>query len=114
ASPMGAAATISSCLRWKGGVKSKKYRFVFAVVIFIGIITSALGVEPLEVLLLAQALNDVILLIIEILIFIILNKKNMIGTIINFIILNIIWMFLVLVELFLGIYSLVVAIQSLL
>src|SRR5699024_12463434 len=90
ASPMGAAATISSCLRWKGGVKSKKYRFVFAVVIFIGIITSALGFEPLEVLLLAHALNGVILPIIALLIFIILNKKNMMGNFANGVVLNII------------------------
>ncbi|WP_301420301.1 Nramp family divalent metal transporter [Mammaliicoccus lentus] len=114
ASPMGAAATISSCLRWKGGVKSKKYRFVFAVVIFIGIITSALGFEPLEVLLLAQALNGVILPIIAILIFIILNKKNMMGKFANGVVLNIIGLFVVLVVSFLGIYSLVDAIQSLL
>lgn len=114
ASPMGAAATISSCLRWKGGVKSKKYRFVFAVVIFIGIITSALGFEPLEVLLLAQALNGVILPIIAILIFIILNKKNMMGKFANGIVLNIIGLFVVLVVSFLGVYSLVDAIQSLL
>lgn len=114
ASPMGAAATISSCLRWKGGVKSKKYRFVFAIVIFIGIFTSALGFEPLEVLLLAQALNGVILPIIAILIFIILNKKNMMGKFANGIVLNIIGLFVVLVVSFLGIYSVVDAIQSLL
>ncbi|WP_239750059.1 Nramp family divalent metal transporter [Mammaliicoccus sp. H-M34] len=112
ASPMGAAATISSCLRWKGGVKSKKYRLVFAIVIFIGIITSSLGFEPLEVLLIAQALNGIILPLIAVLIFIILNKKNMMGKFANGIVLNIIGIFVVLVVSFLGIYSLVDAIQS--
>ncbi|WP_239700453.1 Nramp family divalent metal transporter [Mammaliicoccus sp. D-M17] len=112
ASPMGAAATISSCLRWKGGVKSKKYRLVFAIVIFIGIITSSLGFEPLEVLLIAQALNGIILPLIAVLIFIILNKKNMMGKFANGIVLNIIGIFVVLVVSFLGIYSLIDAIQS--
>ncbi|MDT3995771.1 Nramp family divalent metal transporter [Mammaliicoccus fleurettii] len=112
ASPMGAAATISSCLRWKGGVKSKKYRLVFAIVIFIGIIISSLGFEPLEVLLIAQALNGIILPLIAVLIFIILNKKNMMGKFANGIVLNIIGIFVVLVVSFLGIYSLVDAIQS--
>lgn len=112
ASPMGAAATISSCLRWKGGVKSKKYRLVFAIVIFIGIITSSLGFEPLEVLLIAQALNGIILPLIAVLIFIILNKKNMMGKFANGIVLNIIGVFVVLVVSFLGIYSLIDAIQS--
>ncbi len=112
ASPMGAAATISSCLRWKGGVKSKKYRLVFAIVIFIGIITSSLGFEPLEVLLIAQALNGIILPLIAILIFVILNKKNMMGKLANGIVLNIIGLFVVLVVSFLGVYSLIDAIQS--
>ncbi|WP_239762169.1 MULTISPECIES: Nramp family divalent metal transporter [unclassified Mammaliicoccus] len=112
ASPMGAAATISSCLRWEGGVKSKKYRLVFAIVIFIGIITSSLGFEPLEVLLIAQALNGIILPLIAILIFIILNKKNMMGKFANGIVLNIIGLFVVLVVSFLGVYSLIDAIQS--
>lgn len=112
ASPMGAAATISSCLRWKGGLKSKKYRLVFAIVIFIGIITSSLGFEPLEVLLIAQALNGIILTLIAVLIFIILNKKNMMGKFANGIVLNIIGIFVVLVVSFLGIYSLIDAIQS--
>ncbi|UXV32786.1 Nramp family divalent metal transporter [Mammaliicoccus sciuri] len=112
ASPMGAAATISSCLRWKGGVKSKKYRLVFAIVIFIGIITSSLGFEPLEVLLIAQALNGIILPLIAILIFVILNKKNMMGKFPNGIVLNIIGLFVVLVVSFLGVYSLIDAIQS--
>ncbi|MCD8860508.1 Nramp family divalent metal transporter [Mammaliicoccus sciuri] len=112
ASPMGAAATISSCLRWKGGVKSKKYRLVFAIVIFIGIITSSLGFEPLEVLLIAQALNGTILPLIAILIFVILNKKNMMGKFANGIVLNIIGIFVVLVVSFLGVYSLIDAIQS--
>lgn len=112
ASPMGAAATISSCLRWEGGVKSKKYRLVFAIVIFIGIITSSLGFEPLEVLLIAQALNGIILPLIAILIFVILNKKNMMGKFANGIVLNIIGIFVVLVVSFLGVYSLIDAIQS--
>ncbi|WP_239740013.1 Nramp family divalent metal transporter [Mammaliicoccus sp. P-M59] len=112
ASPMGAAATISSCLRWEGGVKSKKYRLVFAIVIFIGIITSSLGFEPLEVLLIAQALNGIILPLITILIFVILNKKNMMGKFANGIVLNIIGLFVVLVVSFLGVYSLIDAIQS--
>jgi manganese transport protein len=41
--------------------------------------TSALGFEPLQVLLVAQALNGIILPIVAILIFIIINKKNLMG-----------------------------------
>ncbi|WP_341636540.1 Nramp family divalent metal transporter [Staphylococcus casei] len=107
ASPTGAAATISSLLGWKGGMESKKYKCVFTLIIIVGIITSALGFEPLQVLLVAQALNGIILPVIAILIFIIINKKNLMGRYVNTIWLNIIGGFVVLVVSFLGLYSLV-------
>lgn len=107
ASPTGAAATISSLLGWKGGMESKKYKYVFTLIIIIGIITSALGFEPLQVLLVAQALNGIILPVIAILIFIIINKKNLMGHYVNTIWLNIIGGLVVLVVSFLGLYSLV-------
>ncbi|MEB8125755.1 divalent metal cation transporter [Staphylococcus succinus] len=107
ASPTGAAATISSLLGWKGGMESKKYKYVFTLIIIVGIITSALGFEPLQVLLVAQALNGIILPVIAILIFIIINKKNLMGHYVNTIWLNIIGGFVVLVVSFLGLYSLV-------
>ncbi|MDW8545896.1 Nramp family divalent metal transporter [Staphylococcus pseudoxylosus] len=112
ASPTGAAATISSLLGWQGGMKSKKYKAVFTIIIIIGIITSALGFEPLQVLLIAQALNGIILPIVAILIFIIINKKNLMGHFTNTIWLNIIGGIVVLVVSFLGIYSLMDAIST--
>ncbi|OEK65729.1 manganese transporter [Staphylococcus equorum] len=112
ASPTGAAATISSLLGWKGGMQSKKYKLVFVVIIIIGIITSALGFEPLQFLLIAQALNGMILPLVAILIFIIINKKNLMGRFTNTLWLNIIGGLVVLTVSFLGIYSLIDAITS--
>ena len=112
ASPTGAAATISSLLGWKGGMQSKKYKLVFVVIIIIGIITSALGFEPLQVLLIAQALNGMILPLVAILIFIIINKKNLMGRFANTLWLNIIGGLVVLTVSFLGIYSFIDAITS--
>ena len=93
-------------------MESKKYKIVFAVIILIGITTSSLGFEPLEVLLVAQALNGIILPIVAILIFIIINKKNLMGRFVNNIWLNIIGFIVVLIVTFLGLYSLVDAIIS--
>ncbi|HLR19058.1 MAG TPA: Nramp family divalent metal transporter [Staphylococcus sp.] len=112
ASPTGAAATISSLLGWKGGMESKKYKAVFVVIIIIGIITSGLGFEPLQVLLIAQALNGIILPIVAMLIFTIINKKNLMGRFVNTLWLNIIGGIVVLIVTFLGIYSLIDAITS--
>ncbi|GGP14951.1 Nramp family divalent metal transporter [Oceanobacillus neutriphilus] len=112
ASPMGAAVTVSSFMRWEGGFSNKKYKTVFSVVIIFGIITSGLGFEPLEVLLVAQALNGLILPLIAILIMIVVNKKNAMGKYVNALWLNIIGWLVTAVVIFLGTYSLVDAIRG--
>lgn len=113
ASPTGAAATISSLLGWKGGMSSKKYKTVFACIIIVGIISSALGFEPLQVLLVAQALNGMILPIVAIVIFIIVNRRGLLGDYVNNWKWNVIGGLVVAVITFLGGYSLVDAVAQL-
>lgn len=112
ASPMGAAATVSSFMHWKGGFTNKKYKLIFALVISIGIITSAIGFEPLEVLLIAQALNGLILPIIAIFIMIVINKKGLMGNFKNLLALNIAGYVVTAVVTFLGLYSMIDAVTS--
>lgn len=112
ASPMGAAATVSSFMHWKGGFQNKKYKLIFALVIVIGIITSAIGFEPLEVLLIAQALNGLILPIIAIFIMIVINKKGLMGNFKNPLALNIAGYVVTAVVTFLGLYSMIDAVTS--
>lgn len=112
ASPMGAAATVSSFMQWKGGFQNKKYKLIFALVISIGIITSAIGFEPLEVLLIAQALNGLILPIIAIFIMIVINKKGLMGNFKNPLVLNIAGYAITAGVAFLGAYSMFDAVTS--
>lgn len=112
ASPMGAAVTVSSFMRWKGGFSNKRYKMIFSAVIVLGIITSGIGFEPLEVLLLAQALNGLILPIIAILIMVVVNRKNAMGKYVNTLWLNVIGLLVTAVVTLLGIYSLADAVTS--
>lgn len=112
ASPMGAAATVSSFMRWKGGFQNKKYKMIFAIVIIIGIVTSAVGFEPLEVLLIAQALNGMILPLIAIFIMIVINKKGLMGEFRNSTALNVAGWIITAVVTFLGVYSFIDAVTS--
>ena len=105
ASPMGAAATIASFYRWENGVANKKFKLVFTIIIVIGIITSLIGFEPLEVIMLAQALNGMILPILAILMLVVVNKKSMLKDRVNGLALNIIGTLVVLIVTFLGMYS---------
>ncbi|MFC3900452.1 Nramp family divalent metal transporter [Aliicoccus persicus] len=112
ASPMGAAATVSSFFKWEGGIKNTKFKVIFGIVILIGVVTSAIGFEPLEVILIAQALNGIILPIIAILIFVIINKKGLLGKHKNGPLMNVIGFLVVAVVSFLGIYSMIDAVSS--
>lgn len=104
-SPMGAAATIGSFFRWKGGIANKKFKIVFTIIIVIGITTSLLGFESLEIIMLAQALNGMILPIISILMLIIVNKKSLLKNHTNGLLLNIIGFIVVAIVTALGFYS---------
>ncbi|PIC79379.1 manganese transporter [Sporosarcina sp. P18a] len=111
ASPLGAAVAISSVLKWEGGMKNKKFKIVFSGVIIIGIITSAIGFSPLDVLLAAQALNGILLPIVAVYLFIIMNNKQLLGDQRNSALLNIIGAIVILIAIFLGGYSVVDAVQ---
>lgn len=111
ASPLGAAVAISSVLKWEGGMKNKKFKMVFSGVIVIGIITSAIGFSPLDVLLAAQALNGILLPIVAVYLFVIMNNKQLLGDQRNSTLLNIIGAIVILIAIFLGGYSLVDAVQ---
>ncbi|RLL46997.1 divalent metal cation transporter [Oceanobacillus piezotolerans] len=112
ASPLGAAITLASLFKWKGGFKDKRFKIVFFIIIVLGIIISATGFEPLDVLLFAQALNGILLPIISILILVVMNNKNRLGKYVNTVSMNIIGGMVVLVCTGLGIYSLIDAIQA--
>jgi len=111
-SPLGAAFTLSSIFRWKGGMKNKRFKIVFSLVICFGIISSAIGLEPLALLLAAQALNGIILPIIAILIMVVANNKKRLGKYANSLKINIIGGIISLIVVVLGVYSLIDAISG--
>ena len=61
-------------------MKDKRYKMVFTVVVLIGIIFTSLGIQPMSVLLFAQALNGILLPIIAIFLLIVTNNKNFLVT----------------------------------
>ncbi|OAH59086.1 manganese transporter [Domibacillus aminovorans] len=112
ASPLGAAITISSVLNWENGMKDKRYKLVFVTVMIIGIVSSGLGLKPMDVLLFAQALNGVLLPFIAIFLLIVMNNKKRLGDHTNSVKANIAGVIVALICTGLGIYSLVDAINA--
>lgn len=110
ASPLGAAITLASLFRWEDGLKDKRFKIVFASIVAIGIIISATGFEPLDVLLFAQALNGILLPVITILILIVMNNKKRLGKYVNTFKMNIVGGIIALICTGLGLYSLIDAV----
>lgn len=114
ASPLGAAITVSSVLNWKDGMKDKRYKMVFTVVVLIGIIFTSLGIQPMSVLLFAQALNGILLPIIAIFLLIVTNNKKFLGNFTNSLPINIAGFIVAIICIGLGLYSLIDVIQTIL
>lgn len=112
ASPLGAAITIGSVLNWEKGMKDRRFKLVFTAVMVIGILSSAIGFEPLDVLLFAQALNGILLPFISIMLLIIMNNKHRLGEYTNSLKANIIGGLVALICTGLGLYSLIDAIRA--
>ncbi|WP_405096866.1 Nramp family divalent metal transporter [Oceanobacillus sp. FSL H7-0719] len=112
ASPLGAAMTVSSVLKWGNDMKDKRFKTVFLVIIGVGIIASGLNFNPLDVLLFAQALNGILLPVIAIMLLFIMNNKKRLGKYTNSLKVNIIGSFVALVCTGLGIYSLIDAVRA--
>ncbi len=114
ASALGAAITASSIFQWKDGMKDKRFKLVFSTVIIIGIISSAIGFEPMSVLILAQALNGILLPFIAIVLLFIMNNKQRLGEYTNTVKMNILGGIVALICTGLGLYSLIDAIRAIL
>jgi len=112
ATPLGAALTVSSVMKWEDGMKNPKYKIVFAATVVIGVISFLFDFEPMDVILFAQALNGILLPGIAILLLIIMNNKKALGKHQNSLLANILGIIVVLICTFLGLYSLIDAIQS--
>ncbi|MFC5589313.1 Nramp family divalent metal transporter [Sporosarcina soli] len=112
ASPLGAAITVGSVLKWENGMKDKRFKAVFITIMVIGIVSSGLGFNPLDVLLFAQALNGILLPVIAILLLIFMNNKKRLGEYTNSLKANIFGGIVALICTGLGLYSLIDAIKA--
>lgn len=112
ATPLGAALTISSVMKWEGGMKNPKYKIVFAATVILGVISFLFEFEPMDVILFAQALNGILLPGIVILLLIIMNNKKVLGEHVNTLWKNVVGIIVAFVCTFLGLYSFIDAVRT--
>ncbi len=100
--PLAAAYVAKGCLGWKGGLKSKQFRFVWIVIIFLGVLFSSIGIKPIEIIKFAQVANGMLLPVIAGILLWIMNKKSVLGNFINSKTQNILGFVILAITIFLG------------
>lgn len=112
ATPLGASYTLAGLLGWKYSNDDIRFRRVNTVIVLIGILVSGTGFNPLSIILVAQALNGIILPIIVIFLVAITCSKKVLGNYTNGIVNKTIGIAVSIITLVLGFSALVSAIQS--
>jgi manganese transport protein len=101
--PLAAAYVAKGCLGWSGGLKSKKFRFVWIAILFLGVLFSSIGIKPIEIIKFAQVANGMLLPIIAGILLWIVNKKSVLGSYVYSKTQNILGILIVCIAVFLGV-----------
>ena len=78
--PLAAAYVANSCFGWNTHVTDARFRTVWMVVLFIGVISLSFGIRPIVIIQFAQVANGLLLPIIGIILIWIVNKPSVLGT----------------------------------
>lgn len=105
--PLAAAYVAKSCFGWQGGLKDFRFRVVWLLVLFVGVVLQTLGIQPIELIKFAQVANGILLPVIAIFLFWVVNKSSVLGKYRNTVPQNILTFIIVLFTVFLGVKSII-------
>lgn len=100
--PLAAAFVANSCFGWKAGLKDKKFRLVWMVILILGVCFMSLGIQPIEIIKFAQVANGILLPVIAIFLLWAVNRPSVMGKQTNRRLQNIVGMAIVVLSLTLG------------
>ncbi|WP_457609803.1 Nramp family divalent metal transporter [Lutibacter sp.] len=103
--PLAAAYVARSCFGWDVGLKNIKFRMVWFLILFLGVVFSSFKINPIEIIKFAQVANGILLPIIALFLLWIVNKTTVLGTYKNGILQNIISGIIIIVTIVLGFKS---------
>ena len=110
--PLAAAYVVKGCFGWKGGMKSAKFKTVWAVVLILGVFFSSLQINPIEIIRFAQIANGILLPVIAIFLFWVVNKTSVLGKQRNSKLQNVLGLLVIALSVFLGIKAILSVLQS--
>ena len=109
--PLAAAYVVQGCLGWETGLKSFRFRSVWATILILGVFFSSLRLKPIEVIQFAQIANGLLLPVIAIFLLWIVNRPSVMGKYRNTLFQNIIGFIIIGITMFLGAKSIYSVLQ---
>lgn len=100
--PLAAAYVVKGCFGWEKGMKSLKFKSVWAAILLLGVFFSSLQLKPIEIIKFAQIANGLLLPIIAIFLFWIVNRASVMGKYRNTLKQNIMGILIIGIAIFLG------------
>ncbi len=77
--PLAAAYVANSCFGWKAGLKDKKFRAVWMIILILGVFLMSFGIQPIEIIKFAQVANGILLPVIAIFLLWAVNRPSVMG-----------------------------------
>ncbi len=111
--PLAAAYVAKSCFGWNAGFKDYRFRSVWIVILFLGVIFMSSGIQPIKIIQFAQVANGILLPFIAIFLLWAVNRKTIMGKFVNTKVQNAIGLLIVILAMVLGIKSIVKVFASL-
>jgi len=103
--PLAAAYVTCGCMGWEANIRSKKFRVIWLVVLFLGVIFSSLDFSSIDIIKFAQVANGILLPVIAVFLLIVANNARLLNNQVNGYFLNLITIIIILFTMFIGIKS---------
>lgn len=103
--PLAAAYVTCGCMGWEANIRSKKFRGIWLIVLFLGVIFSSLDFSSIEIIKFAQVANGILLPVIAVFLLIVANNARLLNNQVNGYFLNLITIIIILFTMFIGIKS---------
>ena len=100
--PLAAAYVANSCFGWKVGLKHRKFKLVWIIILVLGVTFMSLGIKPIEIIRFAQIANGILLPLIAIFLLWVVNRASVMGAYKNTRLQNIFGMVIIILTVVLG------------
>lgn len=103
--PLASSYALSGILGWPRDMKDKRFKAIWMLILFTGIVLSAIGVKPIQAIFFAQITNGILLPIVAVYLIVVMNSKKIMGDFRNSLWQNILGMVVVTTCILLGLRS---------